>query len=167
MFFSICQHYDDEYSNYLLYKDEDKECFICFEIRDINDLKPIKLNQHKIYIRTCKCSSYVHEKCLNKWLEKDKSCPICRKKVTHNIAPIFIILTYLPNGTNVCFYIKYVAKTIFKNIIKIILLTIIIFPFVEYIMLNYHLILYSRYEILNKMDNYNNYYKYNKYNITL
>ena len=81
------------------------DCFICFMPYEQNN--PIKmLSDFSHIIQKCKCNAKIHLLCLNNWIKKTQSCPICRTKCTSlqksnlrkyyviiNIY-IFIILTY-------------------------------------------------------------------------
>lgn len=49
-----------------IYESDDKECAICLE--EINDSKCIVL----------KCNHIYHKKCINAWLKKNETCPMCR-----------------------------------------------------------------------------------------
>ena len=81
------------------------DCFICFMPYEQNN--PIKmLSDFSHIIQKCKCNAKIHLLCLNNWIQKIQSCPICRTKCTSlqksnlrkyyviiNIY-LFIILTY-------------------------------------------------------------------------
>jgi len=81
------------------------DCFICFMPYEQNN--PIKmLSDFSHIIQKCKCNAKIHLLCLNNWIQKTQSCPICRTKCTSlqksnlrkyyviiNIY-LFIILTY-------------------------------------------------------------------------
>ena len=45
-----------------------KECIICFEKLKLNDIKRILPS----------CNHYFHKECIDNWLIKNSSCPICR-----------------------------------------------------------------------------------------
>lgn len=49
----------------------DEICFICMDNYKINELKRILPN----------CSHYFHKKCVDKWLKKKASCPVCRDEL--------------------------------------------------------------------------------------
>jgi hypothetical protein len=82
MFFRIVDHYnDDEFknnSNIFENKKNEDICFICYEIKSENENKPLKLNSQEYYIKRCNCDGWIHKKCLDKWYDKSKQCPICR-----------------------------------------------------------------------------------------
>jgi hypothetical protein len=82
MLFRVCEHYNDN----IIFKDKNnnknnnkiiRECFICFE-NDFEYGKIICLNNQKLYLSNCKCNGYIHENCLDVWIEKSNKCPICR-----------------------------------------------------------------------------------------
>jgi len=51
----------------------EENCFICMEKYNINEYKRI----------LPLCKHYFHKKCIDKWLKKNASCPICRDKILH------------------------------------------------------------------------------------
>jgi hypothetical protein len=51
----------------LLNNDEDNDCTICLEEFN-NDEEIIKL----------KCNHFFHSKCIDDWIKKNQSCPLCR-----------------------------------------------------------------------------------------
>jgi hypothetical protein len=55
------------------------DCFICFMHYEQNN--PIKmLSDFSHIIQKCKCNANIHLLCLNNWIKKTQSCPICRTK---------------------------------------------------------------------------------------
>ncbi len=56
----------------------DNECIICIEPENCILMKK---NNH------CDCEYSVHKKCLNKWIQKQNRCIICRKSYDTNITP--------------------------------------------------------------------------------
>jgi hypothetical protein len=55
------------------------ECFICFMPYEQNN--PIKMLTEFSHITLkCKCNANIHLLCLNNWIQKTRSCPICRTK---------------------------------------------------------------------------------------
>jgi len=49
----------------------EENCFICMEKYNINEYK----RQLPL------CKHYFHKKCIDKWLKRNASCPICRDKI--------------------------------------------------------------------------------------
>ena len=54
----------------------DNECIICIEPENCII---VKKNTH------CECEYSVHKRCLNKWIQKQNKCIICRKTYTNNL----------------------------------------------------------------------------------
>ena len=53
----------------LIYKGkEEKECSICLENIHFGD-----------FIKCCNCSHCFHKECIERWLENNKTCPLCRR----------------------------------------------------------------------------------------
>ena len=50
------------------------ECFIC--------LNNIEKNE-KFVLLSCDCNNSYHETCVEKWLVKNYTCPICKYKWSH------------------------------------------------------------------------------------
>lgn len=69
---------DDAFNNIDKLKDNDQECPICCEILSY---KSNKTN----YIVSCpKCKNVVHEECIRKWLNYNKTCVYCRSNSWKN-----------------------------------------------------------------------------------
>ena len=117
MLFRIYEHYDDDQTNYENSLLNDKECFICFEKININELKKNKLNNHTLFIKNCKCDSVVHKKCLKIWFDMEKSCPICRKNVTEINTVSIILYNYISHGSHIYVITKKITYTILRFII--------------------------------------------------
>jgi hypothetical protein len=105
------------------------ECFICFMPYEQNN--PIKmLSEFSHIIQKCKCNSRIHLLCLNNWIQKKQSCPICRTKCI-----------YLENPNLQKYYVKciiniYLFILLFYNIYLI----VCIFPHILFqIYLHYNL----------------------------
>jgi hypothetical protein len=64
----ICQNNDDNI------------CLICWMPSETNNSITI-LSEFSHIITLCKCKSKFHLICLNGWIAKSHSCPICRKKI--------------------------------------------------------------------------------------
>ncbi len=55
-------------------------------IIEINDNCSICLDEKKLRkIFITECNHTFHKKCINKWLDKSDTCPICRKILTNDI----------------------------------------------------------------------------------
>lgn len=56
-------------------------CLICWTHSEKDN--QIKLLSDFSHINViCKCQPKIHQKCLDVWINKNKSCPICRRKIT-------------------------------------------------------------------------------------
>lgn len=66
------------------YKDKDKDiCFICWLPAEKNNIIK-KLPDFSHINIICKCKPNIHQLCLNDWISKNSSCPICRTKFNPN-----------------------------------------------------------------------------------
>lgn len=54
------------------------ECFICYE--EEHPEAPIHLGNFNIS-RLCNCNAYIHPTCYTIWLQRSRSCPICRMPI--------------------------------------------------------------------------------------
>ena len=93
MLFIVHDHYefDDNEINTIIVE---KECFICLELVNINEIKVNKLNNKDIFIKDCLCDGVVHKECLQKWIYKNKSCPICRKGIIEKNNASILLINY-------------------------------------------------------------------------
>jgi hypothetical protein len=89
MYFRVIDHYQDEEDNDIIYNNDNNinliECFVCYEIKNNNECKPIKLRNQLYYTKKCCCDGFIHKQCLDKWFNKNKSCPICRNNIYINV----------------------------------------------------------------------------------
>ena len=58
---------------------DEVDCFICFMPSEKNNQIKM-LSEFSHIIQKCKCNSKIHLQCLNNWINKRQSCPICRTK---------------------------------------------------------------------------------------
>jgi len=74
-YFKSCKEIDQKVSRSEKIKKEDnllnETCFICMDHYKVNELKRILPN----------CSHCFHKKCVDKWLKKRSSCPVCRDEL--------------------------------------------------------------------------------------
>jgi len=91
MYFSIypsSEYYSDEDldnndDNNIIVDDNDI-CIICWLPGEKNNI--IKhLSDFSHIISTCKCRPKIHRECVEKWITKSLSCPICRTKIKINL----------------------------------------------------------------------------------
>ena len=64
--------------------ESNKECIICWlTSSEVTHVKCMK--NHFFFVSSCNCNAYIHDTCLQKWINKQSSCPICRTKIFVNI----------------------------------------------------------------------------------
>lgn len=132
-------------------KEEEEECFICYEIKLEDKIKPIKLKMQMLYLKNCECDGTIHKKCLDIWFNLNKNCPICRNLITKNDCVLIkfmnchkiFILSYI-------FYKKHIYKI--KKILFIFFTSCLIIEF-------YYNIINTKYNKYYLTDDY--YYHYN------
>ena len=79
------------------------ECFICFMPYEQNN--PIKMLSEFSHISLkCKCNTNIHLLCLNNWIYKTHSCPICRTTCI-SLQEINLIKSYLTSIINIYVFI--------------------------------------------------------------
>jgi hypothetical protein len=70
--FHYCYEIDEKINKSEKIKKDDtvlkEQCFICMDEYKVNQFKRV----------LPKCNHYFHKKCIDKWLKKKASCPICR-----------------------------------------------------------------------------------------
>jgi hypothetical protein len=86
MIFRTFEHYSNDFLN------EKNICFICYEIKLEDEIQPIMLNLQEDYIKMCNCNGFLHNICLQKWYDKSKKCPICRKDIYKRVTFSMIII---------------------------------------------------------------------------
>ena len=123
MFFCICEHYDD---NQPIIKENYNECFICFEYKIDSEMEPINLLSQKFYLNNCACNASVHNYCLKIWIDKHKSCPICRTCIIERSNTAIIIFNYIPYGIKIYAFIKNLSIRFIKLLSVILFLYAII-----------------------------------------
>jgi hypothetical protein len=74
-YFTSCKEIDQKVSKSEKIKKEDnllnETCFICMDNYKVHELKRILPN----------CNHCFHKKCVDKWLKKRSSCPVCRDEL--------------------------------------------------------------------------------------
>jgi hypothetical protein len=55
------------------------ECVICLE-KNANSINVLNKN----FIKDCNCNFNIHDTCLNQWIQKKPSCPICNTVLIQN-----------------------------------------------------------------------------------
>lgn len=138
MYFQIYNHLDSdnnfsESENNNVENCNNYECIICLEknskkfaiIKLTNAL--IKNEKEDSLEKNCLCESFIHQYCLNKWVEKSESCPICREKFDEIVKPLenktlfFFVKNCIPAWF--CFKISKCIKNFFTGLYVFILLT--------------------------------------------
>ena len=71
---------------------EEELCLICWQPTEKNNIIK-KLSHFSDVSISCKCSPYIHQLCLNNWIGKYNSCPICRTKIYNYNLNTFNTLT--------------------------------------------------------------------------
>jgi len=97
MYFQIYNHFDNDETNYT-YKETNQMrdiCIVCLEnsdkkLSDSSFLYSENLKLEKI----CSCECFIHQTCLDPWLYKNESCPICRKKMNFCKDDTYFRVTY-------------------------------------------------------------------------
>lgn len=110
MLYRVFEHYDDN----LCERDYDNECFICFEYKTETGINPINLQIQRLYLNNCVCKGSVHNHCLKKWFDSNKTCPICRIKVIENNNATIVIHNYIPWGVTIYSYSKEMSLKIVR-----------------------------------------------------
>jgi len=104
MYFSV-------FSSYEYYEDKDNVntddvCLICW--LPTEETNKIKLLSNFLHINpNCKCNPKIHSICINEWIKKSQSCPICRTKIN------IIMVTSDKNNMFVNYYIIFMSYTIY------------------------------------------------------
>ena len=78
-------------------KDDEIACFICFELKLLKEKKPQRLKNQKLYIKTCQCDGFVHNRCLKTWYTSSGKCPICRELMLNKNAVVAVLVTMNAN----------------------------------------------------------------------
>ena len=78
-------------------KDDEITCFICFELKLLKERKPQRLKNQKIYIKTCQCDGFIHNRCLKTWYTTSGKCPICRELMLNKNSVVAVLVTMNAN----------------------------------------------------------------------
>lgn len=161
MLFRVCEHYDDNETLYDNSLTDMKDCFICFEIIPINQIKNNKLNNQQMFIKNCRCDGNIHEKCLKMWFDMNRSCPICRKIVTEKNNVSVFLINYIPFGNYI-----YIKINDLLNITRFIFLLFFVYNMFDYY-LNIIMLSSKNYEDHTYANNFNYYYFRNESNLEI
>lgn len=119
MIFNIYEDYNDGFE--YITQEQYNVCFICFEYNNNFENNPTSLHKQQLYFSNCNCNVAVHNNCLQIWVDKNKSCPICRNIIIVKNNNISIISQFLPWGIQ----IYSVSKKIYIFILRILLFVLI------------------------------------------
>ena len=122
MLFRVCEHYKDEEPIVLTSSYKYNECFICFEYKIDDKFSPITLKTQKIYFKNCNCDGAIHNKCLNIWIQSNKSCPICRINVIIKNNSSLIFSNFIPYSIFIYLSIKKFFLKFFKIMMSLLFL---------------------------------------------
>ena len=78
-------------------KDDENACFICFELKLLKERKPQRLKNQKLYIKTCQCDGFIHNRCLKTWYTASGKCPICRELMLNKNSVVAVLVTMNAN----------------------------------------------------------------------
>ena len=78
-------------------KDDENACFICFELKLLKERKPQRLKNQKLYIKTCQCDGFIHNRCLKTWYTTSGKCPICRELMLNKNSVVAVLVTMNAN----------------------------------------------------------------------
>ena len=126
------------------YYNGDIQCLICLSESKKNDVIKKMKEFSNLYI-ICDCNPTFHYTCLENWVERTSSCPICRKKIRINKHNNDINPVVNPIVNPIAHFIFYCDFNIFMLRIITLVLTINIFLFFIYncYFMNYMLYEYS------------------------
>ncbi len=82
--------------------DNDKQCLICLQgpLQSSNNIiiDDVKLiNEMHFLVKACKCECYSHHKCIEKWIENNSVCPICKGPISFPKSGIKEEIIQIPN----------------------------------------------------------------------
>jgi len=111
MIFRTLEIYDLNDCNENNIKEEQPECFICFETRINNEELPIKFKKQTYFYKFCECDCFVHINCIDNWYNFNNSCPICHN-ILIKIYNVEYIYYYCKNNIKISsiFHIIYYFK---------------------------------------------------------
>jgi len=101
MYFQLHNHLDFDH-DFIDDQVKDNVCVVCFDQSDsfLSTLY-FKNSENLELQKICCCDCCIHQKCLDPWIYKSQSCPICRKNMGAKI-----ILSALQDETLISVYLK-------------------------------------------------------------
>ena len=126
------------------YYNGDIQCLICLSESKKNDVIKKMKEFSNLYI-ICDCNPTFHYTCLENWVERTSSCPICRKKIIINEPDNIISLVVNPIVNPITHFIFYCDFNIFiLRIISIVLMiNLFLFFIYNFYFMNYMIHEYS------------------------
>jgi hypothetical protein len=135
MYFQLHNHLDFDH-DFIDDQVKDNVCVVCFDKSDDVLSKLCFKNSENLELqKVCSCNCCIHQKCLDPWIYKSQSCPICRKKMG-----VKIILGAVQDETLIVFgYLRFLiiynnlgnVKYFFSRLVRIAFL-ISYFTFIVY-----------------------------------
>ena len=82
--------------------DTEKQCLICLQgpLQSSNNIiiDDVKLiNEMHFLVKPCMCECYSHHKCIEKWIENNSVCPICKGPISFPKSGIKEEIIQMPN----------------------------------------------------------------------
>lgn len=114
MIFIVYDPYNDIISDFT--SDEPQECFICYDIKTLNEPRPIYLNKQNFFYKTCMCDGLVHKECLQIWFKHHKKCPICRVALKEKLTFAYVVFTVVYHTVYFFIFLEKFMMFIFKFI---------------------------------------------------
>lgn len=104
MYFPVFEPYDNN-NDFKTDNSNNELCLICWENESTEIIIPFKkLHQYPTH---CECNGLFHLICIEKWMEINNSCPICREKVLELTSCENSVITII----NACyFYVNILRK---------------------------------------------------------
>jgi hypothetical protein len=82
--YTSSEYYENEQDYNVIEEDEtNKQCLICWLPSNENDIIK-KIKDFSDIYSVCNCNPAFHYNCLEDWINRNSSCPICRTKITIN-----------------------------------------------------------------------------------
>lgn len=117
--YTSSENHDNQ--SYYTTVDEDitnKQCLICW-VHSIDNNPIQKMQSISGIVTICKCNPLFHFNCIEDWVNRTSSCPICRKKITFKSTTVtdnnrFNITTNLIRFTTIVAFVNIVLLFIYN-----------------------------------------------------
>jgi len=113
LFRTFDPYYDDIMHDKIF---ELKECFICYDSILNNDTHTLQLNRQQFYLKKCQCNGSIHKICLDRWVDINKNCPICRTIIKKNDYVFIEIVDYNKKNSIIISKTFWITKTLLITI---------------------------------------------------